>query len=451
MTTSGTSSGTGGTLTLLQGVALYVSAVLGTGVIALPALAAGVAGPASLLAWLGLVLLSVPLAGTFAALAARYPDAGGVSHYVRLAFGSRAAAVVGWCFYLAIPTGAPAAALFAGAYVAAAVGGGRLTSFLTAATLMGVVLVMNLFGVRLTGRVQLALSGVLATLLLLTILMAVPDADMSNLRPFAPRGWLAIGPAAALLVWSFAGWEVITHLAAEFKDPRRDLPRATAIAVLVVSVLYLGIAFIVVAVLGSAAATTQAPLGALLSRTFGGDALPLAAAAALMLTLGTMSAYFAGAAKLGSALGRDAAFPTWFSRGSRAGEVPRRSLVVVAGLAFVALLLVAALGYGAGTLVLLTTAQFVTVYVMGLAAATKLSSRGSLLRAAATISLVAVLVLLAATRAYVLWPISVAAVAVLFLHLNRGRQQSAGERPSAGIAVDVCGEPRPARAAQDRI
>lgn len=52
-----------GQVTLTQGVALYVGAVLGAGVIALPALAARVAGPASVLAWLGLVVLSAPLAG----------------------------------------------------------------------------------------------------------------------------------------------------------------------------------------------------------------------------------------------------------------------------------------------------------------------------------------------------------------------------------------------------
>lgn len=52
-------------------------------------------------------MLSIPLAATFAALGARYPDAGGVSTYVRKAFGPKAAAVVGWCFYFAVPAGAP--------------------------------------------------------------------------------------------------------------------------------------------------------------------------------------------------------------------------------------------------------------------------------------------------------------------------------------------------------
>src|SRR3954451_611301 len=118
-------------MTISQGAALSVGAVLGTGVISMPAMAAAVAGPASLLAWLALILLSAPLAWTFAALGARHPDGGGVSTYVRLAFGPRAAAAVGWCFYFAVPLGAPAAAAFAGGYVADVLGGGRGTVIAT--------------------------------------------------------------------------------------------------------------------------------------------------------------------------------------------------------------------------------------------------------------------------------------------------------------------------------
>ena len=96
-------AGVGGRLDVPQGAALTIGAVLGTGVISLPALAAQAAGPASLLAWAGLVLLSVPLATTFAALGARYPDGGGVSTYARRAFGARAATVVGLVLLLRDP------------------------------------------------------------------------------------------------------------------------------------------------------------------------------------------------------------------------------------------------------------------------------------------------------------------------------------------------------------
>src|SRR5258707_623538 len=258
-------------MSVSQGAAVSIGAVLGTGVVALPALGAQIAGPASLVAWVALIALSVPLAGTFPALGARYPDAGGVSTYVRRAFGSRAAAVVGWTFYFAVPVGAPPAAMFGGAYVAAALGGGRGTTLIAAALMLALVTAANAGGVRVSGKVQLGLALLLVTLLLTATLAALPHAHLANLRPFAPHGWLAIGPAAAVLVWGFAGWEAVTSLAADFRDPRRDVPRATGIAVVVVGVLYLGVVAASLLVLGPAAAGTEAPLAELLATGIGGS------------------------------------------------------------------------------------------------------------------------------------------------------------------------------------
>ncbi|WP_227025678.1 APC family permease [Streptomyces fodineus] len=408
-----------GTLTVWQGSALYVGAVLGTGVIALPALATRAAGPASLLAWLGLVLLSVPLAATFAALGARYPDGGGVSTYVRHAFGARAAAVVGWCFYFAVPAGAPAAGMFAGAYVAGALGGGRRTVVVTAAVLLVLVAVANGFGLTFSGRLQLALAVLLVALLLAAVVAALPHARLRNLHPFAPHGWSAVGSAAALLVWSFAGWEAITHLAADFRRPARDLPRATAVAIAVVGVLYLAVAATSVLVLGPAAGTSDAPLAELLALGVGGTVQVLAAAVAVLLTLGTMNAYFAGAARLGGALGRDGALPAWLARGGSVGEVPRRSLAVVSGLSGLALAATAVAGVGTRPLVLLTTGSFVTVYALGTAAALRLLPRGSLSRRCALLALVAVAALLVMTGWYLLWPLVVTVGALGYLRRRR--------------------------------
>ena len=189
------------------------------------------------------MLLSVPLAVTFAALGARFPDGGGVSTYARRAFGARAATVVGWCFFFAVPVGAPPAAGFAGAYVADAAGGGRSTQLVTAAVLIVLVAAMNYAGIRVSATVQLGVAAVLAALLAVATLAALPHAQLDRLTPFAPFGWASVGTAAALLVWAFAGWEVVSSLSADYRDPARDIPRATAVAVVVIGVLYLGVAF----------------------------------------------------------------------------------------------------------------------------------------------------------------------------------------------------------------
>jgi amino acid efflux transporter len=308
--------GGSGSVTLWQGIALYVGAVLGTGIIGLPAIAARTAGPASLLAWAALIVLSVPLAATFALLGARYPDAGGVSTYVRRAFGDGAAAVTGWWFYLAIPVGSPAAGLFAGAYVAAEVGGGRATVLGVAAALVCVTVLANVFGLRVSGRLQLGLAGALVVLLSAAAAASLPHARWQNLHPFAPEGWPAVGSAVALVIWGFAGWEAIAHLAGEFSHPARDLPRAAAAAVAIVGTLYMAVATATVVVLGTAARTTDAPLVDLLAMGFGRPARVVAAAMAVVLTLAVMNAYYAAAAKLGAALGRDGSMPRWLARGS---------------------------------------------------------------------------------------------------------------------------------------
>jgi amino acid efflux transporter len=408
-------------LTWLQGTALYTGAVLGTGVIALPALAANTAGPASLLAWLALILLSVPLAATFSALGARYPDAGGIATCVKLAFGDYPAAVVGWCFLLAVPVGGPAAALFAGAYVQAAVGGGTPTLMTTAFALVLGVTLINAFGVTLSGKVQVLVAGLLVIFLVAAVCTSLPHARLQNLHPFAPHGWLAVASAAGLLVWSFAGWEAITYLAGEFRNPARDMPKAAAVAVVVIGILYFAVAAATVLVLGSRAAGTQAPLALLLAYGLGGRVKLLAAVAALLLTAGTMNAYFAGAAKLGAALGRDGALPSWFAHGSEAGGVPRRSLLSLAGLTLLVLVATQLAHLRVEALVLMTTGAFVIVYVLGTAAALRLLDAGSWGRRAALLALIFDILLLATTGLYLLWSLGIAACAVIYLRLTRTR------------------------------
>jgi amino acid efflux transporter len=63
-------------ITLRHAVALYVSSVLGSGVLVLPGLAAKIAGPSSLIAWIILSLASYPFAYTFGSLSARKPESG---------------------------------------------------------------------------------------------------------------------------------------------------------------------------------------------------------------------------------------------------------------------------------------------------------------------------------------------------------------------------------------
>ena len=403
-----------GHLSVWQGAALSIGAVLGTGVLTLPALAAEIAGPASLLSWLALILLSVPLAGTFAALGARYPDAGGVATYVRRAFGDRTAAMVGWCFYTAVPVAAPAAAMMAGRYVADALGGGRATELGTAAVLTVVVWLLNAAGLRLSGGVQLGLAAVLAGLMVLTVVVAVPHFAPDAVGPLLPHGWGAVAAAAGLLVWAFAGWEAMSSLAAEYRDPARSVPRATSIALVTVGVLYLALAVATILVLGPDAGASAAPLSDLMALGIGPAARPATAVAAVLLTVGTMNTFFAGAAKLGAALARDGALPSWLAEGSSAGAVPRRSLLIVGCGALLSLAVSAVAGLDLAAVMLPATSSFTLVYLLGSAAAIRLLPRGWA-RTGAFVAAAASVALAISIGAPMLWPVGVSAAAALYL------------------------------------
>jgi amino acid efflux transporter len=397
-------------LGIASGAALYVGAVLGPGVLLLPALAAQAAGPASVLAWVGLLAASLAIAATFAALGVRHPVAGGAAAYVREAYGRVPAAVTGWWFYAGVLGGAPAVWLIGGFYVAHLTGGGRAGAVAAAAAMMVVVLGANARGLQATARMQLGLAALLAVLLLVAVASALPAAHAANWTPFAPHGWLAVGTAANLLMLSFVGWEAVAHLAGDFADPRRQLPRAMLAAFAIVAVLYLGLAVTTVAVLGGAQGSTV-PLADLMQRGLGGAASALTAGAAVLLTVGTTNAYVAGATRLAGSLVQEDSMPRWMAR-------PHAPLAVIAAASAVILGLLAAGLVEVDPIVRAISACFVAVYVAATAAGVRLLD--GRLRSAAALSLALVVAVLAFSGPYVAAPAAVALLAGAFVSVRAG-------------------------------
>jgi amino acid efflux transporter len=409
-------------LGIASGAALYVGAVLGPGVLLLPALAAQAAGPASVLAWIGLLAASLAIAATFAALGVRHPVAGGAAAYVREAFGRLPAAVTGWWFYAGVLGGAPAVWLIGGFYVAHLTGGGRAVAVAAAAAMMVAVLGANAGGLRATARMQLGLAALLAVLLLVAVASALPSAHAANWTPFVPHGWLAVGTAANLLMLSFVGWEAVAHLAGDFADPRRQLPRAMLAAFAIVSVLYLGLAVATVAVLGGAQGSSV-PLADLMQRGLGGAASALTAGAAVLLTVGTTNAYVAGATRLAGSMAEAGSMPRWMAR-------PRAPLAVIGAASAALLGLLAAGLVDVDPIVRAISACFVAVYVAATAAGVRLLD--GRLRGAAALSLALVVLVLAFSGPYIVAPMAVALVAGAFVSARAGGAAWRGSSAAAG-------------------
>jgi amino acid efflux transporter len=404
-------------ITLARAVALYLGAVLGAGVLVLPGTTATRAGPASLLAWAFVGLLGVPLALTFAELARRYPDAGGVATFARLAFGPRAGAIVGWFYFTAGSFGQAIVALTGAYYVGAPLDAGVDATFAVAGAILAAAVAANLRGLRVSGALQLGLACGVGAVLLAAIVAAVPDFDLRRFDPFMPHGAHAVAAAAVPLFFAFAGWEAITHLAAEFRDPDRDLVRSTGVTIALVLALYLGVSFAVIATgtYGSPELDRVA-VAELLGRSLGVGAEHVAAVAAALISLGTANAFVAATSRLGFALGRDGALPARVGRLDGRG-VPSSAVLAVAAVGAAGLLVAYVRRLGAEDLLFVPSPLVVATYVIAMAAAVRLlEGRARLLAACALVLCLGVVPVLGASSGV---PVAVAAAALLYRRFRR--------------------------------
>ncbi len=397
-----------GTLGVVRGAALYVGALIGPGVLLVPALAAQAAGAASIAAWGVLLVLSAPLAMVFAALGVRHPVSGGVSAYVREGFGEDAAALTGGWFIAAVFCGAPAVALIGGYYVADLTGSGTPVAATIGLLMFGTVLVTNAFGLRISSGFQLVLASVLVGVLALAVSVALPSRAGDNWHPFAPHGWWAVGTAANILVWLFVGWEAVAQLAGDFRDPDVGLPRSIALAFGVVTVLYVGLA---VATIGVSSGTrSRVPLADLVSVGFGRVGRDATAVLAVALTMGTMNVYIGGTSKLIASLANSGALPHALGADAHR-SIPRRPLLLI-GLVGLPMLAALLAGFAStDALVRATSACFIAVYVLALASGYRILDGRP--RVLALVTLALTVVLAAFSAWYLLVPALAGAVAVM--------------------------------------
>lgn len=375
-----------------QGIALYVSAILGAGILVLPGQVATMAGPASLVSWGFACAIGVPLAFMFAALARRYPDAGGVATYVRVAYGPVAGGLSGWLYFVAGSVGQTIVPLTGGYYVTEAFDLEVGWAYAIAAAILGIATAANLAGLKISARAQLALAASVGVALLATVIAAAPRMDPGKLTPFLPHGWSPVGSGVIVLFFAFAGWEAVSHLVGEFRDPNKDVNRAVTATIVIVTLLYVGTtaAVVLTGTYGSNEVDHVA-IGLLLQDALGGNAAIAAALVALVISLGTTNAFIAGVSRLGYSLAKTQWLP-------RPAAYVSKSSLPVGGVLAVALIALAGIGvawlqqWGTEVLIVVPSTLIVAVYLLAAVAGVKLLRGAGRAAAIATVALTALVV-----------------------------------------------------------
>lgn len=272
-------------------VALTLNSVIGSGVFGLPGTIAGLLGSQATLA----VVLAGVAVGViilcFAEVASQFSEAGGPYLYARAVFGPLTGIVVGWTFYLSQTAAQAANANLFVSYLAEFWPGARGSRLLILAALVGFLAIINFFGVKQGAR----LSDIFTIAKMLPLLMVIlagaallvfRTAPMNSDGPFAGSVWLQ---AFMLLVFAYGGFETALVPMGEAKDPKRDVVPALAITMVLCTVVYSLVQWVVVGVLGSGAQTDR-PLAEVARLTMGGRGAALVALGALVSIYGYLSA-----------------------------------------------------------------------------------------------------------------------------------------------------------------
>ncbi|ASS75553.1 L-methionine/branched-chain amino acid transporter [Tumebacillus algifaecis] len=361
------------TIGLPQAVALYIGAVLGSGVLLVPGLAAEIAGPASLLAWGLMTLLILPMALSMGLLAAKFPSAGGVSHFVSRAFGDRAGTVVGWFFLMAVPVGTPITALIGAGYLSVAMGWGESARLTVAVIMLLVGLLTNLLGMKVAGSIQVTVVAAIVAVLLLAIAGAAPNIEARHFTPFLSNGWYSVGQATAIIFWCFIGWEAVSHLSEEFVDPEREAVKGVTIAAIVVGLLYFLTALATVGThTYGQAGLSETSLALVIEGLLGKSGIYIAGFTGVFICMATIIAYVGATSRLAYALAQKGDAPKLL------GALSKKHGTPVGGLAFLAVCFVIVLAlYATDSISLSTLIQFpnatiILTYLGGCAAGIRL-------------------------------------------------------------------------------
>jgi amino acid transporter len=218
--------------------------------------AASIAGPSAIIAWFVASLIVIVLALVHAELGGLFPVSGGTSRFPHYAFGSLAGGTFGWFSYLQAATVAPIEVLAAVQYLSSFSwasswysSSGTLSGIgiVVAIVLMFFFVAVNLIGIGWLARVNNALTTwkVLVPVLTIIVLLVFKfhSSNFSAAGGFFVKGsavkTILIAIPTGGIVFSLLGFEQAVQLGGEAKDPKKDLPRAVILSILIGSAIYI--------------------------------------------------------------------------------------------------------------------------------------------------------------------------------------------------------------------
>lgn len=234
------------TLSLWDGIGLAMGSIAGAGILYLPSLTYVLAGHDALLVWLGGTLLCVPMLFMFTDMVKLIPDGNGIEGFIARGLGAHIAATVPVLFLSIVVLGIPAGVLIAGEYLRDALGGGVVVQLTGALIILAIASASNIAGAAVGARVQRGVTWVLLVVVITLCILSAPGAryGFSSVVPTLSQP-ATILTGIVVAFWAYAGFENLTFIAGEFKNPRRDFPLAMIVAFVLYGALAVALTVII--------------------------------------------------------------------------------------------------------------------------------------------------------------------------------------------------------------
>ncbi|MFI5828312.1 APC family permease [Streptomyces sp. NPDC051578] len=313
-------------LGVFDAVVIGLGSMIGAGVFAALAPAAGAAGSGLLP---GLALAAVVAycnAASSARLAARYPRSGGTYVYGRERLGDFWGYLAGWGFVVGKTASCAAMALTVGSYVWP----GQAHAVAVAAVVA--LTAVNYVGVQKSAWLTRAIVAVVLAVLaaVVTACLTCGTAQAARLEPGTDATFGGVLQAAGLLFFAFAGYARIATLGEEVRDPERTIPRAIPLALGITLVVYAAVAVAALAVLGpDRLAHTAAPLAEAVRAAGAPGLAPVVRAGAAVAATGSLLALVLGVSRTTLAMARDRHLPHALAAVHPRFQVPHRAELAV--------------------------------------------------------------------------------------------------------------------------
>lgn len=303
-----------------------VGSILGAGIYIVIGEAAGLSGNSLWLSFILAAILAIFTGLSYAELSSRFPRSGAEYVYVENSFGKTTAWLVGWLILVGSIIGGATVAIGFSNYFSAIFGTPILLVAMGMLFLVGIILIL---GIKETASITIIFTLIEAAGLIIIICIGIPF--IGSVEYFdATKGISGLINAGILIFFSYIGFEGISRLAEETKNPEKNIPKAIIYSIIIVTIIYALVGVAALSIVGwQELSASKAPIATIVEKVLGGNSFLIISAIALFATFNTVLFILLSGSRFVYGMAEERALPSSFLRISKRFKTPWVAIIVI--------------------------------------------------------------------------------------------------------------------------